>query len=118
MDKPRILFVCGKNQWRSPTAERIYRNDPRIEVRSAGVSAGSNHQISADDLLWANLVMVMERRYKTRIQGDFREHPNLPRIVSLEISDDYPLMDDVLIKLLREGVEFHLQQEFGIDPGP
>src|SRR5512139_3631699 len=36
--RPHILFVCGRNKWRSPTAERLYRNDNRIEVRSAGVS--------------------------------------------------------------------------------
>ena len=117
MDRPRILFVCGRNQWRSPTAERIYRSDPRVEVRSAGVSAGSNHQISADDLVWANLVIVMERRYKARILDTFRERSDLPPIVSLEIPDDYPLMDEALIKVLREGVEFHLQKEFGIEPG-
>ena len=34
--KPHVLFVCGRNQWRSPTAARIYANDQRIEVRSAG----------------------------------------------------------------------------------
>src|SRR6476660_4837045 len=102
MDKPHVLFVCGRNQWRSPTAERIYRNDSRVEVRSAGVSVRSGHQISADDLLWANLVIVMERRYKSRILDTFRDRPDLPRIVSLEIPDDYPLMDEALIKLLRE----------------
>src|ERR1043166_6360597 len=104
MDRPRILFVCGRNQWRSPTAERIYRTDPRIEVRSAGVSAGSNHKISGDDLAWANLVIVMERRYKTRILDIFRDCPDLPRIVSLEIPDDYPLMDEIGRASCRERV--------------
>lgn len=109
MGKPHILFVCGRNQWRSPTAERVYRDDPRVEVRSAGVSVRSGRQISADDLSWANLIMVMERRYQSRILGTFRAHPNLPRIVSLDIPDEYQFMDEELIKLIREGVEFHLQ---------
>jgi predicted protein tyrosine phosphatase len=109
MDKPRILFVCGRNQWRSPTAERIYRDDPRIHVRSAGVSAKSRHQISADDLSWADLVVVMERRYKSRITETFRDHPP---IVSLDIPDEFEYMDEELIKLIREGVEFHLNNKF------
>src|SRR3954452_8519938 len=118
MAKPHILFVCGRNQWRGPTAERIYRNDPRIEVRSAGVSASSGHQISADDLSWADLIIVMERRYKSRIVQAFRNHPDFPRIVSLDIPDEYQFMDPALIELLRDGVEFHVKDEFGFEQKP
>jgi predicted protein tyrosine phosphatase len=112
MDKPRILFVCGRNQWRSPTAERVYRDDPRVDVRSAGVSVKSRHQVSVDDLSWADLVVVMERRYKSRILGTFRDHPP---IVSLDIPDEFEYMDEELIKLIRQGVEFHLKHEFNIE---
>jgi hypothetical protein len=35
----RILFLCSRNHWRSPTAEALYQKDQRFEVRSAGVSA-------------------------------------------------------------------------------
>ena len=117
MEKPHILFVCGRNQWRSPTAEKIYRNDPRVKVRSAGVSAKSRRQISADDLSWASLVIVMERKHKSRIEHTFREHPDLPPIVSLDIPDDYFFMNEDLIELLREGTEFHLKRELGLEPG-
>jgi predicted protein tyrosine phosphatase len=112
MNKPRILFVCGRNKWRSPTAERIYRDDPRIQVRSAGVSVRSGHQISAADLSWANLVIVMEQRYKSRILGTFRDHPP---IVSLDIPDEFQYMDEELIRLIREGVEFHLRHELNTE---
>lgn len=115
VDRPCILFVCGRNQWRSPTAERVYRDDPRIQVRSAGVSEKSVRQVSAGDLSWADLVMVMEQRYKSRIQETFRDHPDLPRIVSLDIPDTYQYLDGDLIKLVREGVEFHLKHEFNIE---
>src|SRR4051794_16815398 len=97
VNKPRILFVCGRNRWRSPTAERIYRDDPRVQVRSAGVSAQSGHQISADDLAWADLVIVMERRYKSRIVGMFPDHPP---IVSLDIPDEFEYLDEDLIQLI------------------
>jgi|SRR5579859_2400879 len=115
MDRPHILFVCGRNQWRSPTAVRVYQDDPRIVVRSAGVSGKSRHQISGDDLSWAGLVVVMEQRYKARILATFRARPHLPRIVSLNIPDEYQFMDAELIELIREGVEFHLKHEFNID---
>ena len=112
MDKPRLLFVCGRHQWRSPTAEDIYRNDPRLEVRSAGVSSKSPHQISAKDLDWADLVLVMEQKYKTRILQKFRDRSNMPRIVSLDIPDDYQRMDPGLVDLIREGTEFQLKHPF------
>ena len=68
------------------------------------------------DLDWADLVLVMERKYKSRILGTFRNHPNLPRIISLDIPDEYERMDEQLIALIQKGTEFHLKQVFGIEP--
>ena len=115
MSKPHLLFVCGRNKWRSPTAEAIYQKDPRIAVRSAGVSTKSRRQVSEKDLDWADLVLVMERKYKARILQTFRVRAKLPRIVSLDIPDEYERMDHELIVLIRKGTEFHLMQEFGIE---
>jgi predicted protein tyrosine phosphatase len=117
MDKPHLLFVCGRNQWRSPTAEAIYRNDPSLEARSAGVSSRSPHQISDNDLDWADLVLVMEQKHKSRILRTFRHRLNSPKIVSLDIPDEYARMDQSLIDLIRQGTEFHLKHEFNIEPG-
>ena len=108
MNKPKILFVCGKNKWRSPTAQNIYRNDPRIEVKSAGVSGKSPHPISNSDLLWADLVLIMESKYKSRILGLFRDI-RLPPIKSLDIPDEYEFMDEELIELIKSGAEHHIK---------
>lgn len=32
-DRLKVLFVCSRNQWRSPTAEAMYRDDSRLSVR-------------------------------------------------------------------------------------
>ena len=84
-------------------------------IRSAGVSSKSRHQITDEDLDWADLVLVMERKYKSRILGTFRDHPNLPRIVSLDIPDEYARMDPELVSLIQSGTEFHLKHQFNID---
>lgn len=107
--KPHILFVCGKNKWRSPTAERIYKNDDRIEVRSAGMSGKSKHTISNADIQWADLILVMESRYKSQIMGLFRDL-SLPRIENLDIPDKYEYMERKLIEIIEQGVEFHIQK--------
>jgi predicted protein tyrosine phosphatase len=105
----KILFVCGRNQRRSPTAERIYRGDPRVSVRSAGVSERSKHELSAGDLEWADLVLVMERRYLTRIRSDFGAALELPPIESLDIPDEFRAMEPELIELIRSAAEHHIE---------
>lgn len=111
--KPHILFICGQNQWRSPTAARVYANDQRLEVRSAGVSPLSAHRVSQKDVEWANLILVMEQKHKARLQEMFRDM-QLPPIECLEIPDDFRLMDDTLVGLIRAGTEAHLAARFEI----
>jgi protein-tyrosine phosphatase len=110
--KARILFVCGRNKWRSPTAERIYRNDPRVDVRSAGISDKSTHQISYADVEWADLILVMEDDYKRKLSRLFRDL-NLPPVDSLDIPDEYQYMDKELIELIKSGVEHHIKSLAG-----
>lgn len=55
----RHLFRCSRNQWRSPTAEAVDQNDPRVEARSAGVSAAARRRVTEKLLLWADRVFVM-----------------------------------------------------------
>ncbi len=62
-----LLFVCSQNKWRSPTAEANYRNDSRVNVRSAGTSSSARKRISEKDLDWADLILVMENRHKKAI---------------------------------------------------
>ena len=111
--KPHILFVCGRNQWRSPTAAHVYASDQRIEVRSAGVSPQSAHRVSLRDLEWADLVLVMESEHKARLRDRFKDL-QLPPIECLDIPDDYKYMAPELVTLVREGTEMWLNARFGI----
>jgi protein-tyrosine phosphatase len=113
-DKPHILFVCGQNRWRSPTAARLYSNDQRIEVRSAGVSPKSRRQVKSQDIVWADLILVMEQKHKSRLLGTYRDL-DLPLIESLDIPDEYEFMNDELSELISAGTEFNLKHMFGIE---
>ena len=101
----KLLFVCGRNLRRSPTAERLFRKDPRVSVRSAGVSDSSPRRVREDDLVWADLVLVMERKYAARIVAAFGHVGELPAIESLEIPDEFEFMDEELIELLAAAIE-------------
>lgn len=99
----KILFVCAMNKRRSATAERIYRNDPRIEARSAGVRANANRRVSENDLRWADIVFVMEREHKLAITTRFDGNPGLalPPIDVLDIPDEFEFMDPSLAEMLK-----------------
>jgi predicted protein tyrosine phosphatase len=108
--RPRILFVCSRNQWRSPTAEAIYRDDQRIEVRSAGTSEKSPRRLTERDLAWADLVLVMEPKHAKRIRQHTKKLGSLPPIHSLDIPDEYRRMDPILIELIRDASEQWIEE--------
>ena len=100
----RILFVCALNKWRSPTAEALYRPDPRLEVRSAGVRSSAKRCISAADVEWADAIFVMDREQKAWIQERFRDL-QIPRIRVLDIPESLVFMDPELQRLLRLAID-------------
>ena len=101
----RLLFLCSRNQWRSPTAEAVYQNDPRVEVCSAGTSASARRRVSEKLLRWADLVLVMEPKHKRRLREQFPELVHELRVEVLDIPDDYTFMDPELVTLIRERTE-------------
>jgi predicted protein tyrosine phosphatase len=88
------------NKWRSPTAEYLYRNDPRLQARSAGTKAEARRRISESDIKWADVIFVMESEHKQWIVAQFKGM-KLPRIEILDIPDDYQYMDPELQRELR-----------------
>jgi len=85
---------------RSVTAEHLYRNDARLEVRSAGVNSGARRRVGEADLKWADVVFVMENGHKRWIQERFKGM-TLPRIDVLDIPDEFEYMDEELQLTLR-----------------
>jgi predicted protein tyrosine phosphatase len=109
-ERRNVLFVCSRNQWRSPTAERVFRRHPLMSTRSAGTSPNARRTISEDDLRWADVVMVMENKHRDRIVAAFpRLFEYLP-IHVLDIPDEYREMDPELVELLEAVVPSLLQQ--------
>ena len=101
--KPNLLVICGRNKRRSRTAESIFKNEQRFNIKSAGLSPKSNVQINEQLLLWADLLLVMEDGQAARISGQYR-HLNLPQMETLHIEDRYEYLDPELIDLLKERI--------------
>lgn len=109
MIRERILFVCTGNVDRSPTAEDLYRADPRYEVRSAGTALFATTPVTRDLLLWADRVFVMcerEDQHATRLRLRF---PKVDRpVVDLDIEDRWHRGDPELVRRLLATLERHL----------
>jgi predicted protein tyrosine phosphatase len=108
-DRPNLLVICGKNKRRSRTAEYIFKNDSRFNIRSAGLSPKSNRKISENDLNWATLVLVMETNHRSKIR-ELYTHLALPDIQVLNIPDEYEYMDENLIQILNGKIDDALKQ--------
>ena len=96
-----VLFVCSRNQWRSPTAEQVFANDPTLAVRSAGTSPKARRTVNESDIRWADVVLVMERKHRDRLRATFARGMQYKPVHVLDIPDDYAFMDPDLVELLE-----------------
>lgn len=103
-----VLFVCSQNKLRSPTAEQVFAGRRDIEVDSAGTNNDAENPLTAELVAWADLIFVMERTHRAKLQKKFAEALTA-RVVCLDIPDNYTFMDPALIALLEERVPKHLR---------
>ncbi|WP_343531053.1 protein tyrosine phosphatase [Pedobacter sp.] len=102
-----VLFVCSRNEWRSPTAETIYRNHPTIFAKSAGTSSSARIKINQKHIDWAEVIFVMEKKHLQLIEQKFGNHFR-QKIIVLNIEDVYQYMDEELIDELKTKVAAYL----------
>ncbi|MDG5978101.1 low molecular weight phosphotyrosine protein phosphatase [Hydrogenophaga taeniospiralis CCUG 15921] len=100
----KLLFVCSRNQWRSPTAEQIWRKHPLLQARSGGTSPNARHTVSEDDVHWADVIFVMEQKHKSRLVAGFTRLLADKPIHVLDIPDEYKYMDPELVEMLEQSV--------------
>ena len=98
------LFICSRNQWRSPTAETVFRRYPNVQARSAGTSPNARHTVSIDDIAWADKIFVMEQKHKSRLLAQFPRALQYKEMIVLDIPNDYRYMDEELIEILKVSV--------------
>ncbi|MGC4031052.1 MAG: hypothetical protein QM754_04810 [Tepidisphaeraceae bacterium] len=99
----RLLFVCGRNRLRSPTAEEVFAGDD-VETLSAGVSPDADSPLDAESIEWADFVLFMEREHQTKAARQFGGAMRGKRCVCLNIPDQYQYMQPELINLLQTRV--------------
>ena len=96
-----MLFICSRNRKRSPTAEAVFGDRTELEVASAGLAPDAEDVVTPETLEWAQLIFVMEKAHRTRLQRRFGAHLRHARVVCLDVKDDYEFMDEELVQLLQ-----------------
>lgn len=100
MSARRVLFLCGRNRLRSPTAEQVFGAWPELEVDSAGLADDAETVLSAEQLDWAELIVVMEAAHRRRLQARHRRRLRGKKVICLDIPDHYAFMQPELVALL------------------
>jgi predicted protein tyrosine phosphatase len=105
-----VLFICSRNQWRSPTAEQIWKNSSRYAVRSRGLSKKAVRTLGSKDIAWSDVILVMEQDHRSRLVSRFGGELDARPVGVLDIPDDYEFMDPQLVDLLTERAGAYLDQ--------
>ena len=93
------------NQWRSPTAETLFRKHADYSVRSAGTRDKARRRVTAKDLQWADIIFVMEQKHKQRLKATYGSLLQYKTLHVLDIEDNYQYMDEELVRLLTHSIE-------------
>ena len=113
-----VLFVCGKNRLRSPTAEHVFADWPGVETASGGVDRDADVPVTAELLAWADLILVMENAHRRKLAAKFRAQLGAKRVVCLRIPDDHAYMAPALVDLLKARVSLYLPARQGAPEAP
>lgn len=103
-----VLFVCGKNRLRSPTAEQVFADWEGLETSSAGVNRDADCPVTPELLEWADTVLVMEASHRRKLTAQFGPSLRGKRVVCLNIPDNFEFMQPALVELLLAKVPGHL----------
>ena len=94
---------------RSPTAADIVARWGGFETDFAGLSNDADERLSVEQIEWANVIFVMERRQKSRASKLFGAALKGKRIICLNIPDNYAYMEPELVGLLTPKLMLHLR---------
>ncbi len=82
----------------------MFADWPGVETASAGLAPDADEPCTDELVEWADIIFVMERAHRARLQKRFRKSLKSARVVCLDIRDDYDFMQPELLALLKRKV--------------
>jgi predicted protein tyrosine phosphatase len=104
----KVLFICSQNKLRSPTAEVIFAENPKLEVASAGLNNDAEVVVTPELIKWADIIFIMEKSHRNKLSKKFKKYLNKQRVICLDIPDIYEYMDYKLVNILKIKVSKYL----------
>lgn len=77
---------------------------PGVEADSAGLAPDAITVVSDEQIVWAEIIFVMERAHKVKLSKRFSSVLKGKRVVCLDIPDKYGFMQPELIAVLEQKV--------------
>ena len=102
----RVLCVCSAGLLRSPTAALVLSQDPfNFNTRSVGISQEyALIPLYSAHLHWADEIVTMELQHTVMVKDALKKYglsDSTPKIVQLDISDDYEYRNPELIDMIK-----------------
>ena len=91
-----------------PRKGKIFAVGFGIHTRSARTSKQAKHRVPAKDIVWADLIAMMEYKHKQALQEKFSKQLKHKTVIVLDIPDDYHYMDEKLIEIIKLSMSTHL----------
>lgn len=104
--RERLLFVCTANVDRSRTAEDMYAEDRRFEVKSCGVAPFAQVVITRELLDWADRIFVMNEVEDHHVTAIRRRFPGFAKeVIDLNVEDRWKRGHPELRRLIESRME-------------
>ena len=108
-DFKRVLCVCSAGLLRSPTAALVLSQDPfNFNTRAVGVSQEyALVPLETVHLHWADEIVTMEAAHSLMVEAllEKTSKPTKPRVVQLDIPDEFAYRDPRLVDLIKQNYE-------------
>lgn len=82
---------------------------PGVETDSAGLAPDADCPLGSDQVEWADVICVMEKRHRAQLTQRFKRYLSGKKVVCLDIPDNYQFMQPELVALLEKRVPPHLR---------
>ncbi len=88
-----------------PNRQKGLELNTRVSARSAGTSRSARRRVSVGDIRWADVILEMEEKHKSRLRAESRQEVSHKELHVLDIPDGCGFMDPELVEIMHERVE-------------
>ena len=79
-----------------------------LEVESAGTNRDAENPLTAELVVWADVIFVMEKPHRAKLRRRFRAALAGKHVICLDIPDNYAFMQPELVRVVEAKVSGHL----------